>query len=140
MQASRLIAVRAVLMFALAACLSAGCKPAGAPAEESRISKLGTYYGRYIAANKGKTPGSEAEFKKFIKGLDADANVDELFTSPRDSQAYMVRYGIPAGMPGSKVVAVYERNAIDGKRMVAMSTGEMQTVDEAEFMKLVPQK
>jgi hypothetical protein len=114
-----------------------GCKGGGLPEEEARISKLAVFYGRYISQHKGKTPPSEAELKKFIKTIDADANLDELFVSPRDSEPYVVRYNIPAGAPGAATVTAHEKTGKNGKRLVALTTGEVRSVDEAEFQKLI---
>ena len=128
-----------LMVLILTAYAAAGCsKPAPPPVEESRLSKLAVFYGRYISQNKGKTPPNEAELKKFIAKLEPAANLDELFVSPRDSEPYVVRYNIKAGMPGGAVVTAHEKTGVEGKRMVALTTGDVRTVDEAEFKKLLP--
>lgn len=139
MPASGCMAIRALFFLGLVLLLGAigGCRSATTPPEDSRPSKLAIYYGRYMSQHQGKSPPNEAEFKKFIKKTDAEANLDELFVSPRDKEPYVVRYDMKASMPGAMTITVHERTGVAGSRMISLSTGQVKTVDEAEFKELL---
>lgn len=112
-----------------------GCRQPRAKVEVSRLQQLSVFYGRYMSQNKGQTPTSEKQFKEFIQKVDSSVNVDELFVSPRDNEPYVVRY--KEGMVAPGAVTVHEKTGVDGQRMVSLSTGEVRTVDETEFKKLM---
>jgi hypothetical protein len=97
-------------------------------------------FGQFTGQNRGRPPKNEEQLRKFIEqmgpawmeshGVDS---VDELFTSPRDGQPYVVLYG----RRRSKVIA-YEAEGKDGKRFVADDLGNVELADEARFNELVP--
>jgi hypothetical protein len=120
-----------------------GCSSPPAPNAPERVPlrHLAILYGKYRNAHRGAPPRDEADFKKFITGLDpaqlsaagvSAAEVDTLFVSPRDGQPYEVRYNDPpqADRPAAVVA---EKVGKGGKRMVAYSTGQVDEVDEAQY-------
>ncbi len=124
---------RTAVCLVLYVLVCAGCKPEPPPVEQTHLSQLASNYGRYISKNQGKSPPNEAEFKKFIQTVNPEAKVDEMFVSPRDSRPYVIRYGPELG---SSALCMHEKTAVDGKWLVGMTTGEVRTVDDAEFKKL----
>ena len=87
---------------------------------------------------------SEVEFKKYLasqKGKMLDVlkveNPDELFVSERDGQPYVVGYG-PTATGKPRDVVAYEKEGVDGKRMVGYSTGVVVELDEQQFREAVP--
>jgi len=111
------------------------------PTEIKSLQLLGTLFGRYQAAHRGAPPPDEAAFKKFISGLSPTeqtglgidpANLDKLFTSPRDGQSYVVRY------KATGPVIAYEQVGKNGKHMVVYPNTQVEEVDEARLKELVP--
>lgn len=132
----------------LAAILPFGCAASRevpqAPAE-AHLKALAVFYGRYVAQNRGQSPKDEQALKAFIQSLpEADRaslkteNVDSIFTSPRDGQPYVVRYGVPLGMPGPQgaPVIAHEQTGAGGERYVATSLGDVRLVDDEQFQQL----
>ncbi len=120
-----------------------GCSSPPAPNAPERVPlrHLAILYGKYRNAHRGAPPKDEADFKKFITGLDpaqlaaagvSAAEVDTLFVSPRDGQPYDVRYNDPPSADRPSAV-VAEKVGKGGKRMVAYSTGQVDEVDEAQY-------
>jgi hypothetical protein len=127
----------AVALAGSALVLPIGCQQTQKPAEEARPSQLAIFYGRYISSHQGKSPDNEKELKDFIRTLDANVNVDDIFISPRDKEPYVVRYKLSMAMPGAELVTVYEKTGASGKRMVGLATGQVRLVNDDEFQKLV---
>lgn len=141
----------------LALCLALPCLPlvgCGGPSEvrnpqakvESHLQTLSVLFMQYTSENKGQSPPDEATFKKYVNGLPPERlmgkTADELFISPRDSQPYVVFYGVKMGMPGAgpPAVVAYEKTGVLGKRYIATALGGVEEVDEAKFQQLVPKK
>lgn len=138
-------------VFMLAACLL-GCSGSGGGSGkvgEAELRGIAVLYGQYQSAHQGKTPPSEAEFKKFIKGLPKERlagfgvladNVEQIFTSPRDNQPIQVRYNLPRKAPGDGKgdIVAFEKVGSGGRRLVAFSTTQVEDLDEAKFKELLP--
>src|SRR5262245_43574007 len=122
--------------------LSLGCTgKTEQPPEIKSLQTLATMYGRYRSAHRGTAPPDEASLKKFISGLSPTeqtglgidpANLDKMFTSPRDGQPFVVVYKSPGA------VIAYEQVGKNGKHLVAYPEGKVEEVDEARFKELVP--
>ena len=130
--------------------LGAGCSSQDRPQSESNknFKALTVLYGKYISRNKGVGPSSEADFKKFIKSLNAaevqslgvdPADIDGLFVSPRDNQPYQFAWRIHAKPQpdGSGATIMWEQTGVGGKRLVGDSLGNTEELDEAAFTKRV---
>jgi hypothetical protein len=126
-----------------------GCSgpPAVNAPERVPLRQLAIFYGKYRSSHQGQPPKDEAQFKQYIKGLDARhlstagltlAEVDSLFVSPRDGQPYDVRYGAPPPTegPDGPVAVVAERVGKGGRRFVAYSTGKVEEIDETQYQKV----
>jgi hypothetical protein len=132
------------------ACMAAsgcGSQKKSLAREQSGLKKLTVVYGRYLSQHRGRPPGDEAEFKKYVQSLrPADLKsfgIDDpsrIFISDRDDKPYIIIYGEPKGPPGPGGAAVfaYEQEGKAGKRWVASSIGAIEEVDEARFRELVP--
>lgn len=132
--------------------LTGGCSDPGRPnqaEESSSLKPLATFYGKFVNQHGGKAPGSEAEFKAFLKepknaeSLRLEfqvADIDAMFVSPRDNQPYVVTYGTLAGPPGpgGAPVVAHEKTGVEGRRFVASALGAVEDVDEARFRAMVP--
>jgi hypothetical protein len=133
-----------VLLLALS---SIGCGgPSEVPQAESEVhlKALAVLYGRFISQNMGRTPANEQQLKTFAQGVPRAeleamkvSNVDALFVSPRDNQPYVVKYNVPAGVPGpaGAPIIAHEQTGVDGKRYVATFLGGVDLLDEAAFQK-----
>ena len=124
----------------------AGCSSPGAHEEVNRrgsnLQSLAGMYRMFTSENSGRPPVSDAEFKEFIQaqGLEHFAafgidTIEDLFTSPRDGQPYVVVYG---GRELPDVVA-YERSGTETGRWIVSSMTVVAEVDEATFRQMVPQ-
>lgn len=138
----------------LCACLilttlfNSGCGSSGAGdaairnANQTNIQRLTNLYARFQLTHGGKGPASEAEFRKFIEGLDAQtlgnigvelANLDKLFQSERDSEPFLIRYAIAGNTRGSNDAIVFETEGKEGKRQVGFTSLAIREVDGTEF-------
>lgn len=98
---------------------------------------LSVAYGTYMKNNRGRVPKSEKAFKAWIEkhgGAEAYGaeTVDEMFTSSRDNEPYVVVYGKP------KRIVAYEAVGVEGSRFIADDLGDVREVDAATFAELVP--
>lgn len=103
------------------------------------LGGLARVYGQYMSQHRGRPPRSEKELRKFIESQGAEylvglevETIDELFTSPRDGEPYVVIYG------KRQDVVAYEAVGADGKRFYAHNLGGAELVDEAKFQEMVP--
>ena len=134
-----------MLLSVLAGCGDSRVKNMVTEANQNNVEKLRTCYLLYGARHRYDGPKSEQELKDFLatnetidKNLSllqiSRSDVDGLFTSLRDGQPLLVRWGLKL-MPGSKSAVVSEASGFEGKRRVAFSNGTSREVDEAEFQK-----
>lgn len=130
--------------FILSACcflVGCGSSTGSRTAEEEHLRKLGTYYSRYLAQHKGMPPGTLDDLKAFMKkeGVPAEG-FDALFVSPRDGEAYVVHLKKRVGPPRADgPIVLHEKSGKDGKRIVALATGEVRAMEEAAFQKSIKQ-
>jgi hypothetical protein len=116
---------------------------------ESNLKVLAVFYGRYVTQHRGQAPPDADAFRKFIEALPQGelaamhvTDVGSIFTSPRDGQPYVVRYGVAQQGPsptGAPPVA-YEQTGVGGRRCVAFALGQVEEVDERRFKQLVPDR
>jgi hypothetical protein len=120
-----------------------GCSSKGPPPPEGQlaIEDVAKWYQTYREFNGRKSPASEQVFVAFIEGelkkRGTQADVQQLLTSPRDKQKYVVIYGKPPPKNPERSVAVHEKEGYDGKKLVAFELGYSQEVDDAELQKFL---
>ena len=129
-----------VLQFVIVSVVAPGCGlGGGAPPPEGQlaIENLAKWYQLYRADNAGKPPADEDTFIAFIesklKARGDTVDRDQLLTSPRDGQKYIVQYGKPTSANMERNVAVYEKEGYGGKKLVAFESAWSQEVDDAEL-------
>lgn len=130
------------------AVLAGGVGGCGGPAkppetQSGRMQAVVSLYGMARTVQ-GRAPADEERFKSFIAEKGAKTlervkvtSADELLTSERDGQPFMVIYGKPPTGVNPDVIA-FEQTGVDGKRQVGFGMGHVQEVDEAKFKELVP--
>jgi hypothetical protein len=125
-------------------CRSANVEPP--PPVEVSLQKLVVLYGQYLGRHRGAAPVDEAAFRKSIEGLsDGErgsrglSDINAVFTSPRDKQPYVVRYGGKIGAPGpdGPPWVAYEKEGQGGKRYIGFATGQMEEVDERRLQEIL---
>lgn len=127
--------------------LSIGCEEQiTGPSVEERlaIESVAKWYQYYKSQNRGKAPKDEAAFATFIdKQLEGRSGevetAEEILTSKRDGEKYVVLYGADAGKSKNmdKNVALYEQVGVGGKKLVAFEAAWAKEVDEAELQSLL---
>jgi hypothetical protein len=137
--ANRLGAVS--LLLALTAV--SGCSSSSAPAMEGRVAieNVAKWRQLYSAEHGGQPPADEPAFLTFIeqklKERGEPFNQDELLTSPRDGQRFVVQYGEQSAKLGENRVTVHEKTGYDGRVLVGFESGRSQEVDAAELPALL---
>ena len=124
-----------VLITIFAGCELSRPKPAPGLIEIENVAK---WFHLYRTRNRGKAPKDEAEFIEFMNaelaGRGEEIDWDELLTSPRDNQKFIVRYGTKAESRNfEKNIACYEAEGYDGKKLVGFESGWSREVEGAEL-------
>lgn len=112
--------------------------------ESTRLLALASMHARFQSAT-GRPPADEQQFKNFIAERGATLkrmgvnSVEEIFVSERDGQPFVVVYGKrPSGMAAS--IVAYERQGVDGRRLVAHSMRMIEEVDDERFREIIPKE
>ena len=125
--------------------LATSCGPGPPPPEgQLAIEEVAKWYKHFRVSNRNRPPANEKQFVKYISGrLKARGNptdVDQLLTSPRDGQRYVVRYGRPNSKRMDRNVAAHEKEGYGGKKLVAFELGYAMEVDDAELEEFLARK
>jgi hypothetical protein len=135
----------AALLIGLAATLGCGgVSPTGGGDDFQTRRMLGlvaTFYGDFLS-ERGAPPKDEADFRAFLqersKRLERmSLSADELLTSPRDGQPFVIVYGKRVAPPDSPNTpwAAYEKEGVDGKRLAAQVRGQIVELTADEIAK-----
>ena len=123
-----------------------GCGPPAPPAGEVEINKLATWFQYYRTEHRGKAPKSEEELVAFIKkeyevAPEKTPDMEQLLTSPRDGQRYVVMYGAKqkSRVDLEKNLACYEAEGVNGKRLVAYESAWTEELDQAALDAILDQ-
>jgi hypothetical protein len=110
----------------------------------SNIRRVANLYNAFQLRKGMKGPKDKAEFTTFIEQemspiklerMQVDkSNVESLFTSERDSQPFVIRYGVNGGLGNAEAV-IFEAQGDGGVRQVAFTNGTVQDMDEATYTK-----
>ncbi|MEX2140746.1 MAG: hypothetical protein WD894_15900 [Pirellulales bacterium] len=134
------------MLLIAAVIVAPGCSGPGAPppANQQHIEIVAGWYEYYRTKNGNKPPPNEGAFVAYIerelKDRGQTVDTQELLTSPRDSQKYVVRYGAPNSTSRERNVAVYEREGYDGKKWLAFENKWSEEVDEAKLQEYLARK
>ena len=60
-------------------------------------------------------------------------DLDNIFTSPRDNQKYVIQYDLKLDPGGQTRAVAWEANGQGGKRFVALTMGYVQECDDETF-------
>ena len=114
------------------------------PAGEANIQEVARWYQDFRSANRRQYPPNEQAFATFIKNRSAQQGTpidpQQLLTSPRDGQKYVVQYGTPKTLDFNKTVVAHEKEGVDGKKLVVFETKASREVDDAELKSLLAGK
>jgi len=130
-----------VLVIAVAGC---GTRQVPTSDDELHIQDLANWYAKFRKANKGRYPANEQQLATFIgnslKQAGSSGNPQEILTSPRDGQKYTVTYGKPTSPAPNTSIVAFEKEGVDGKKLIAFETKESREIDDAELKSLLPRK
>jgi hypothetical protein len=108
------------------------------------IQDLANWYAKFRRASKGRYPANEQQFAAFIgnslKQAGSSASAQEILTSPRDGQKYVVTYGKATSPSPNTSIVAFEKEGADGKKLIVFETKESREVDDAELKSLLPRK
>jgi hypothetical protein len=120
-----------------------GCGPPAAkpePDAKVRLTKVLRLYQVYVDKNKKGPPNEQAlrEFGQKLSPKERDEyligdELDNIFTSPRDKQKYVVTYNLKLEPSGKTRAVAWEADGKDGKRFVALSVGYVEEYSEERF-------
>jgi hypothetical protein len=112
----------------------------GEPEGKARLAKVLRLYQVYSDKNKVGPPSEQAlrDFGQKLSGKERDEyligdDLDNIFTSPRDNEKYVIRFGLKLQPGGATRAIAWEANGKDGKRFVALTTGYVAEYDEETF-------
>lgn len=122
---------------------SQGCSKGGPvpqPEAKDRLTKVLRLYQVYVEKNK-KGPPDEQTLKEFGKKLTPKdredyllgEDLENIFTSPRDNQKYVIQYNLKLSPSGPTRAVAWEANGQNGMRYVALNIGYVEEYDENTF-------
>jgi len=139
----RLIAAWACLLL-VASVVGCGTRQEPTPEGELHIQDLAGWYQKFRRANRGRYPPNEQAFATFIgsslKQAGDSRDPQELLTSPRDGQKYVVTYGKATSPAPNTSVVAYEKEGVDGKKLIVFETKESKEVDDTQLKSLVQRR
>jgi hypothetical protein len=134
------------LVAALCGC-GGGNATGGAPPGEvdfATTRALASIYSQYLATHGDRSPADEKSLRDFLATKQdvltpAQLTVDKFFVSPRSDQPLIWVYGMatPSSTGLGRCLA-YEKNAVDGKRLVIADGGRYEVMDDTKFRTLFP--
>ena len=131
--------VISIVLLALLPIMSAnsGCSKASNGEDETTtdLRQIARAYG-VVIGGKNRPPKNIEEIKQVLSDLHKDGlnpPADEVLTSSRDNEPYVVIMGANLGGVKSTEILVYEKKGADGKRYVLDMNYEVQQLTDAEF-------
>src|SRR5262249_62271178 len=126
-------------------CSTAGCggskvAPSNDPEAKQRLEKVLRLYQAYVDKNK-KGPTDERSLREVGQKMSTQErsefgignDVDQIFTSPRDKQKYVIQYNLRLDPAGPTRAVAWETTGQGGKRFVALTIGYVEEYDDATF-------
>jgi hypothetical protein len=125
------------MLILLGITVAAGCDGGTRVIPPTDASYLRGIVRTYVTAaqNLGRPPKDIEEIKAIYAPVDPDPS--KYVRSPRDGEEFVVVWGLDLNSASAETVVAYEREGVDGKRMVvtADSTVKEVTDDELKQMK-----
>jgi len=108
------------------------------------MENVAKWYQNYRSANRNRPPANEKQFVAYIRGRLKARNdatdVDQILTSPRDGQRFVIRYGKPNSTRMERNVAAHEKEGYGGKKLVGFEVGYAIEVDDADLEEILARK
>jgi hypothetical protein len=127
---------------AFVCCCAVGCGGGRQPEPEAkvRLTKVLRLYQLYVEKNK-KGPANEQALREFGQKLSPKErdeyligdDLDNIFTSPRDNQKYVIQYDLKLDPGGQTRAVAWEATGRGGMRFVALSMGYVEEYDDETF-------
>ena len=127
-----LLAVLSVAM----ACLGCTGKPKQTEDEVTTDFRHISRAYQVIQAGSNRPPRDVAEIEKILGELHKDGLNDkpeEVLTSSRDGQRYVIIMGATLGASTSNDILAYEKTGVDGNRYVLLTSSDVRQIPDAEF-------
>ena len=104
------------------------------------VRAMSSVYDAYLRENSGQPPKDEHAFREYLQSKEEDLakdglSVDKMFTSPRSNDiSIQWAYGklAPKGPMGMSYCG-YEKDPVDGKRLVIGTRGMYEVMDDNKF-------
>jgi hypothetical protein len=124
-------------LLAGSALLSGGCSSRAGSSDDEPTRDLGHIARAYqVHLYGGKPPREVDQLKKILEELHA-ANLnpapEEVLTSSRDGQPYVIIMGANLGATTSGDILAYEKNGANGKRYVLLMSRDIRQMADEEF-------
>lgn len=106
------------------------------------IENVAKWYQLYRADHGGKQPADEGAFLVFINSKLAErgqetTDREELLTSPRDGEPYVIRYGEVSSRDQERNLVAYEKIGANGMKLIVSELARSREVDESELQSLL---
>jgi hypothetical protein len=117
--------------------LAGGCTQSGSGEDETTtdLRQIGRAYG-VILGGKNRPPKDIEEIRQVLSELHTDGlnpPAEEVLTSPRDKEQYVVIMGANLGAGKSGDILAYEKKGADGKRYALDMSYEIRQLTDDEF-------
>ncbi len=130
-----------------------GCGSGSSPesmlanASDNNVKRVSRMYTVYQMRHGMVGPKDEAELKEFILehsasrlariGIEPES-VDDIFSSERDGQKLVVRYGLKLEGPNCSIPVVFESDGVSGTRLVGFANDyTVEISDDSEYERLL---
>lgn len=124
------------ILIAAAGCL--GCAGKSRPTEDEVTTDFRHISRAYLVIQSGsnRPPKDVAEIEKILGELHKDGlndKAEEVLTSSRDGQRYVIIMGANLGASSSNDILAYEKTGVDGTRYVLMTSSDVRQIPDSEF-------
>jgi hypothetical protein len=113
--------------------------------QDARLAAIAQLLGEHVVEF-GRKPANDRAFREFVASRGPEVleqagakDIDELLTSPRDGEKFVIIYPGQEGRLRGEVWA-YEAAGKDGSRAIVDSLGRTLLMPENDFRRLVPER
>jgi hypothetical protein len=137
-------ALLAVMMLALGGC-AGGSSAKGPAVDSNRLRMMAGFYEGYLGNHRNQPPPNEHAFRDYLTSKQeslqkAGLTVGDMFVSPRNGMPIQWVYGrrLPFVRQKDMTCYGYEKEPVDGKRLVVGGRGMFEELDETQFRSVFP--